>query len=179
MVVIHDGPLTPDKSYDIPFEPARPFWVMEYISKSSELKDFEISFKKYEEYLKVPYYLLFYPENQELTLFRLGDTKYVSVKPNRKGRCAIPELDLEVAIHNGWCRYWYQNKLLPLPADLLHHVESLERKLAAERKHRRAEAKRAEQEAKRAEQEKRLRLNSEEELRMLRAELEQLKGRQS
>src|SRR5262245_18097060 len=35
MVVVHDGPLNPEGSYDTPFQPAAPFWTLEYVSKSN------------------------------------------------------------------------------------------------------------------------------------------------
>src|SRR5204862_104462 len=83
----------------------RPFWVMEYVSKRNKRKDYEDNFKKYEQELKVRYYLMFNPEAQEMTLFRHNGKKYVSVKPNRHGRCAVPELDMEVALLDGWVRF--------------------------------------------------------------------------
>ena len=80
-----------------PLDPARPFWVLEYVSKSSKRKDYDKNMVKYERRFKVPYYLLFQPEAQELTLYKHNGQKYVSVKPNEHGRYAIPELELEVA----------------------------------------------------------------------------------
>src|SRR5262249_5322175 len=71
-VVLCDTPINAETSYDIPLQPVGPFWVLEYVSKRSERKDYEDSFDKYERELKVPYYLLFYPDNQELTLFHHG-----------------------------------------------------------------------------------------------------------
>ena len=40
----------------------------------------------------MPYFLLLYPDAQELTLSRHTGEKYVAVKPNERGRLAIPEL---------------------------------------------------------------------------------------
>jgi hypothetical protein len=71
-----------------------------------------------EQPLKVPYFLLFHPEEQELSLYRHKGKKYVSVKPNKQGRYPIGQLELEVALHEGWIRFWYQGRLLPLPGDL-------------------------------------------------------------
>ena len=118
MVVRYDGPISVEGSYDLALQPASPLLVLEYVSKSSKRKDYEGSFRKYELELEVPYYLLFYPETQDLSLFRRGKKKYISVKPNEAGRLAIPELDLEVAVLGEWARYWYRGELLRLPADL-------------------------------------------------------------
>jgi Uma2 family endonuclease len=127
MVVVSDQPLEAITSYNLPLEPVPPYWVLEYVSKGRRRKDYEDNFDKYERDLKVPYYLTFYPDNQELTLYRHTGTKYVSVKPNDQGRLAIPELDLEVALLGGWVRYWYRGELLPLPDELLRGLDEARR----------------------------------------------------
>jgi Uma2 family endonuclease len=126
MVVIHDEPIRADGSFDTPLQPVAPFWVLEYVSKHNRRKDYEDSFRKYERELKVPYYLLFYPDNQELTLFRLRGKKYQTVTANAAGRHPIRELEIELALLDGWVRYWYQRKLLPLPADLQRTIQQLQ-----------------------------------------------------
>jgi Uma2 family endonuclease len=142
MVVRHDGPLEIGNSFAVELQPVGPFLVLEYVSKGSRRKDYEGSFRKYERELKVPYYLLFYPETQDLSLFHRGARKYVSVKPNEAGRLAIPELDLEVALLDGWARYWYRGELLQLPADLQTSLdESREETRRAEVRARHAEEK--------------------------------------
>src|SRR5207237_4889465 len=108
--------------------------------------DYEDNFQKYERELKVPYYLVFYPEDQELTLYRHNKRKYVTVKPNAHGRYPIPELDLELGLLDGWVRFWYQGELLPLPADLQRDLDLTRRQLVhAQEQARQAEAQ-AEQE---------------------------------
>ncbi len=159
MVVLHDEPIEADGSYDVPIQPVGPFWVMEYVSKHNNRKDYEKSFDKYERELKVPYYLLFYPDNQELTLYRLKGRKYVSVKPNEDDRYAIPELDVEIALLDGWVRYWQEGKLLPLPAELQRDLD--------------AALRRAETAEQRAEQERAARLALEREVEQLRSQLRQ------
>jgi Uma2 family endonuclease len=129
MVVVHDQPIQAEGSYDLPLQPVGPFWVLEYVSKHTHRKDNEDSYRKYERELKVPYYLLFYPEGPELTLFRLGAKKYASVTADATGRHPLPELDMAVALHQGWVRYWFQGQLLPLPADLQSQVEQLQTRL--------------------------------------------------
>ncbi len=123
MVVVHAEKICAEGSYDVPHQPVKPFWVLEYVSRNNKRKDYEENFDKYERELKVPYYLTFYPDDEELTLYRLRRSRYVSVKPNKNGRLAIPELDLEVAILDGWVRFWYQGELIPLAEDLLHELE--------------------------------------------------------
>jgi len=118
MVVLTDQPTRAVTSYNVPLEPDRPFWMLEYVSKGSRRKDYEDSFQKYERELKVPYYLVFYPDAGELTLYRHNKRKYVTVKPDEHGRYAIPELDLEAGILDGWVRFWHKGELLTLPADL-------------------------------------------------------------
>jgi Uma2 family endonuclease len=134
MVVLHDQPIKADGSFDVPLQPVGPFWVLEYVSKHNKRKDYEDSFDKYERELKVPYYLIFYPDNQELTLYKLKGRKYVSVKPNEHGRLALPRLELEMALLDGWVRFWYKGELLPLPGELLRQRdEERQARLAAER----------------------------------------------
>jgi hypothetical protein len=114
-------------------EPVGPFWVLEYVSKHSKRKDYEDNFDKYERDLKVPYYLVFYPENQELTLYRHAGKKYDSVKPNQQGRYAIPELDIEVRLLDGWVRFWHRGELLPLPAELQRKLDEAQHRADEER----------------------------------------------
>ncbi len=118
MVVIHTEAIDAEGSFDAPFQPVGPFWVLEYVSQGNKRKDYDENFRKYESELKVPYYLIFYPDGQELTLYRRGRTRYASVRPNEHGRYAIPELEVEVALLDGWVRFWFRGKLLPLPADM-------------------------------------------------------------
>jgi hypothetical protein len=84
---------------------------------------------KYEHELKVPYYLLFVPEEQELTLYQHTGEKYVSVKPNEHGRYPIPKLELELGLLEGWVRFWFRGKLLPLPAELQQELNEVRQRL--------------------------------------------------
>jgi len=129
MVVVWPEAIDADGSYDLPFQPARPFWVLECVSKHNKRKDYEESFEKYERQLKVPYYLVFYPDAGELTLYRHNGRKYVSVKPNAQERYAIPELEIELGLVDGWVRYWRQGELLPLPADLQKSLDETRQRL--------------------------------------------------
>lgn len=164
MVVIHDKPIDAEGSYDLPLQPVRPFWMLEYVSKSNSRKDYEDNMRKYEHELKVPYYLLFAPGEQELTLYRHNNEKYVSVVPDENGRCGIVELDLAVGLLDGWVRFWHTGELLPLPADLLRSLEDTQKQLAEM-------TRRAEAQTRRAEAETQARLAVERELEKLRAQL--------
>jgi Uma2 family endonuclease len=124
MIVVHPEPLQADGSYDIPFQPVGPTCVLEYVSKSNKRKDYDDNMRKYERELKVPYYLLFFPDAQELSVYQLNaDRNYVSVKPNQDGRLAIPELELQVALLGRWVRYWFRGELLPLPGDYQRNMD--------------------------------------------------------
>jgi Uma2 family endonuclease len=145
MAVISKEPLQVEGHFSVPLQTARPFWVMEYVSKHNKRKDYDRSFKKYERELKVPYYLIFYPDNQELSLYKHTGRKYVSVKPNEHGRYPIPELEIEVALLDGWVRFWFRGHLVPLPADM-------ERQLTEERRRVEEATRRADEETRRAEE---------------------------
>ena len=145
MVVVHADPIEAVGHFSLQIQPVAPFWVMEYISKGSERKDYVKNMRKYEGQLKVPYYLTFYPDHQELTLFRHTGTRYSSVHPDENGLHAIPELEMAVSLVDGWARYWFRGEMLPLPADLQRDLDETRRQLArsqrvATRANRRADA---------------------------------------
>lgn len=171
MVIIHPEPVIAEGSFDVPLQhPIKPLWMLEYVSRSNRRKDYVDSFTKYERDLKVPYYLLFYPEDQELTLYRHNGRKYVTVTPNEQERRLIRELELEIGLLDGWARYWYRGELLPLPAELLRDLE-LERRQSEEyRQQAEQERHRAEQAEQRADQERQMRLALEQELERLRSQ---------
>lgn len=135
MIVVHPKPIEAVGSYDMEVQPVGPVLVLEYVSKHSERKDYDENYEKYEEELKVPYYLIFYPDADEVTLFKLGEKGYVAVHPNAAGRLAITELELEAALHEGWVRFWFRGELLPLPGDLLKErdAERVARQAAEQR----------------------------------------------
>lgn len=130
MVLVHGQPIDAEGSYDIPLQPVPLFWVLEYVSKKNRRKDFEDSMPRYEQDLKVPYYLLFVPDEQDLTLYHHSGKKYTPIKPNEHGRCAIPELELELGLRDGWVRYWFRGELLPLPAELRRERDQVRQRLA-------------------------------------------------
>jgi Uma2 family endonuclease len=171
MVVVHDGPIRAIKSFNIPFEQAKPFFILEYVSEDNRRKDYVDNMRRYESDLIVPYYLLFEPEKKQVVVFKLSTAKrkYVSVRPNENDRLAIPELELEVGLVNEWVRFWFRGKLVGLPAEREKALEDMARQLRAARRQVRSaeEQVRSEREARDA---------AEAELAKLRDELKRLRG---
>ena len=159
MVVVSKEVPDPNGSYDLPLQPARPFWVLEYVSKHNQRKDYEDSFDVYEQELEVPYYLIFYPETQDLSLYRYNGRYYVTVKPNAQERYPIPQIEIELALLDGCVRFWFHGRLLPLPAELQEElddarwqIEQLNKSVEDERRRANDESKRADDAARRANQ---------------------------
>ena len=162
MVVLSEEPIEAMGSFNVPLQHAKPFWVPEYVSKQSSRKDYHLSLRKYEQELRVPYYSIFYPDNEDMTLFQLDKSgKYVSVKPNKQGRCPIRKLDLEIGILDHWMRYWFQGELLPLPGELLGQLEAATQRL--------------QKEFQRAEKAERAMLEMQKEMQKMREEMEKLR----
>lgn len=183
MVVLWHEKIEAETSYDVPFQPVGPFWVLEYVSKNTRRKDYNDNFDKYEKYLHVPYFLLFYPEIQDLTLYRFKDQKYVTVLPNDQGRYPLPELEIEVAILGEWVRFWFRGELLPLPAELQAMLDETRLRWEEEKHRADVEQQRADEQQRRAdraeqqaEQERNARLALEQELEQLRTQLRQSQG---
>ena len=165
MVIVHDERIDAVGSFNVPLQPVGPTLILEYVSQGNQRKDYVDNRVRYAHDLKVPFYLLFEPEPQKLTVLQLKGAKYVTVKPNSDGRLAIPPLELEVALHDSWVRFWFRGELLPLPGELL-----LERD---------AERLRADREKLRADEERTARLTMEAENARLREELSRLKSPRS
>jgi Uma2 family endonuclease len=159
---ICDRPPATETSFNLELEPVGPLLTMEYVSPSNPRKDYRQNFVKYERELKVPYYLLFYPEWQDLRLHHLEGDSYRVLTPNARGRLELGELELEVALRDRWVRFWYRGHLLELP-------DELQRQREQERQRAEQERQRAEQERQRAEQERQQRAAAEAEVARLRA----------
>src|SRR5205807_2592729 len=109
-------------------------------------------------------------------LFHHDGTRYASVVPDAQGRRAIPELDLEVALLDGWVRFWFRRELLPLPGELQRQLDETRRELS-EANRRNEESTRQLTEANRRSNEMSKQLTAtEDELARLRSELERLRS---
>lgn len=118
-MVVLGPPTEPDlASYPVELEPAPPFWMLEYVSPRNPRKDYVDNFQKYEQELRVPYYLLFEPDRQALSVYRHDGERYMRLEPDANGRVAIEELELEIGLKDRWVRFWYQGELLRLPGEL-------------------------------------------------------------
>lgn len=117
-VFVHAAPLDIGNSFDIPFQPVRPFFVLEYLTEANRRRIQE-NYELCERKLEIRYYLRFDFNASTLELFKLDGGKYSTILPNAFGRYAIPELELEVALLDKWVRYWFRGELVPLPGDLL------------------------------------------------------------
>jgi Uma2 family endonuclease len=137
MVVLSEKPLRAVTSFNLPVQPVWPFWVLDYVSRSGRHQDYEDRYHKYEKELKVPYFLVFCPDNQDLGLYRYAKRGYQELLPDANGRYPVPELELEVGLLDGWVRLWHRGALLSLPAELRSQLVDTRRLLTAERKARR------------------------------------------
>jgi Uma2 family endonuclease len=176
MVVVWNEPIQAEGSYDMPLQPIKPLWVLEYVSKSNKRKDYEESHDKYERDLKIPYYLLFYPETQDLTLYKHNGRKYVTVLPDDQNRYPIPDLELEVGLLDGWVRYWFRGELLLLPGDLQRDLDAAKQQVTALQQRVEAADQRAEAEKQRAEAAERQAAQDRQALMALQQELERLRA---
>lgn len=170
MVVVWAEPIEAEGSYDLPLQPTGPFWVLEYVSRHNKRKDYNDNFDKYEKELKVPYFLLFYPETQDLTLYRYAGKKYVAVAPKEHGRLAVPPLEIEVALVDGWVRFWFRGELLPLPAELQRELDETRQELQHTKRQLGLEKQRVQELDKQLERERQARQALEEEVKRLRGE---------
>jgi len=131
MVIVWPEPIDKLKAFHLELQPVGPTLVMEYVSESNKRKDYEDNFARYRDHLHVPYYLLFEPDAQKLKVLHLEEGKYEPVAANAAGRLAIPELELEVALLDGWVRYWHRGTLLALPGELLNQLRAKDDQLDA------------------------------------------------
>jgi Uma2 family endonuclease len=129
MVQISPTPCSTRGSFNPELEDVSVFWVLEWVTRSSEGKDYGDSFRKYEDELQVPYCLSFNPETEppDFRLYRHNGTGYIAVPPNAAGRFLVPELELEVGLLEGWVRFWHRGQLLELPGKLEEQMNEFRR----------------------------------------------------
>jgi Uma2 family endonuclease len=133
LIVLHDRELNGTGSFTTTLEQARLFMALEYVSEGSKRKDYVDNMARYEQDVRMPYYLLFEPEKKLLTLYRRSAKlkRFVSVKPNAAERYPIPKLELEVGLYEDWMRFWFRGRMLPLPAELDEMLEHTAERLRA------------------------------------------------
>lgn len=171
MVLVWQEPIKANLSFDLPLQPVRPLWVLDYLSRHTNRKDYQDHFHKYECELKVPYYLRIDTDNRQFILYHHTGQQYVPVEPNAKGRLDLPQLKLEIGLLDETVRYWYQDELLLLPGELLRELEKY-RRLFDEAKQEADDAERRADEAKQlADEMKKARLALEQEANRLRSQL--------
>jgi hypothetical protein len=110
-----------------------------------------------------------------LTLYHHNGKRYASVLPNVQGRYPIPELHLELAILDGWVRFWYRRKLLPLPADMERELADVKQQLAREKRRADEQERRLDEQLRLAAHAEEKRKTAERKLAELRAKLERLR----
>lgn len=122
MVVLSREPIDAYLSFDLALQPAKPFWMLDYVSRHNKRKPYAEHFKKFEQELRVPYYLVFHSDDADMTLYHLERNRYVAVHPNEQGRLPIPELELETGLVGKWMRYWFRGKLLTSQGERLREL---------------------------------------------------------
>ncbi|MGQ7327410.1 Uma2 family endonuclease, partial [Streptococcus suis] len=90
-------------SFNLSIEEAKPFMAIEYVCNSSQERDYEEKFEIYRDTLHVPYYLTHEPDDLRLHHYDPSGG-YVRVAANEHGRFAIPEMETEVGLVDGWAR---------------------------------------------------------------------------
>src|SRR5262249_44808639 len=121
MVVVHPSLIKANDSFDLAEQSAVPCCVLDYVVEGSIRKNYDDNHPGCNA-MKGPYYLPSKRDVQELPLYKHNGRKYVSAKPNKNERYAVPKLELEAAILDEWVRFWSRGELLPLPADLLNQL---------------------------------------------------------
>lgn len=134
MIVVHPTPLRVLGHYSLPLQPFAPSLVVDYVCEQGERKHDASNRKKYEEDLKIPYYLRIYPDAHELTLLRHDGTRYAPVLPDAAGRYPIPELEMAVSLVEGQTRYWSRGEMLPLMHELFRQLQQAKQEAARQRR---------------------------------------------
>jgi uncharacterized small protein (DUF1192 family)/Uma2 family endonuclease len=132
LVVLHDRPIIATGSFTTTVEQAQLFMALEYVSESNKRKDYVENMEWYEQ-VRMPYYLMFEPEKKLILLHRWSPKagRLVSITANAAERFPIPKLELEVGLHDDWMRFWFRDKLLPMPAELAETLAFTQEKLGA------------------------------------------------
>jgi Uma2 family endonuclease len=152
------------RSYVLWQELVHPLVVIEYVSRDgSEERDAtpeKGKFWVYEQIIQPTYYVIYDPDQEELSVFELVHGQFQPLSPTDAGRFRITPMEIDFGIWQGeylgapasWLRAWDWKGKLILTAEELLEIE----KQSAEQERTRAEQERtrAEQERTRAEQER-------------------------
>ena len=129
MVVVGDIEPKMRLSYSLKLEGVKPLMSMEYVSDSSEGKDYGESYDKYELELQLLYCVIYDPRNFDLQIYRHDGRQYVQMKPDSNDRYHVPELDVEIGVIEGWMRFWHRGKLVDLPEELDQQLQQQEQRI--------------------------------------------------
>jgi Uma2 family endonuclease len=124
MLVLGDLAERDRTNFPVVLENSPPFMMLEYVSQTSKGKDYGDAYAKYENELRTPYCLFFDPLAQDLRIYRHDGEGYERLEPDLQGRIAVPELDLEIGIHDRWVRYWHRGAMLKVPAELMQEMQA-------------------------------------------------------
>ncbi|MBX3246797.1 MAG: Uma2 family endonuclease [Myxococcales bacterium] len=155
-------------------------WVLEVHVGGDRKKDAELNVARYAR-LGIPEYFIYDRARQHLIGYRLaaGSTTYGRIVP-QAGRYPSEVLGLELSLQHGRLCFFHANAELLTPRDLAARLEGmvaqLERERDEEAERARAEAERARAEAERARAEAERAQRAEDELNLLRAELDRRRG---
>ena len=145
MLVLSAQPIV-DKGYYV-IEHQQPiFMVLEYVSPHGQRKDYDLNFRKYEAHIRPNYALIFDPAENDLRVFRHDGVSFVMLEKNANGRFEIPEIELEIALLDGWARFWHEQELLDLTGELgrkLRDTQASVRRMDTQLRRRDAELERA------------------------------------
>ncbi len=130
MLVVGNVPEHPRSSYATELEPASPLMMLEWVSDSSEGKDYGESFRKYEQELQTAYCLCFHPDKRKWEVYRHDGQRYVQLEPDLNGRVEVPELELRIGLREGWIRFWHQGELLEIPSELQQRLDRQTEKIS-------------------------------------------------
>lgn len=169
VLVVFDVPVYDRMKWVVSAEGKGLDWVLEVHVGGDRKKDAELNVARYAR-VGIPEYFIYDRARQHLFGYRLapGTSSYVRIVP-QAGRHPSEVLGLELSLQQGRLCFWHANAELLTPRDLAARLEDMVAKLESERD---AEAERARAEAERAHAEAERAARAEDELNLLRAELD-------
>jgi hypothetical protein len=125
-IVIHSGPVPLDTDPVYLSAAVQPILAVNYVSADCPRPaDFERQRREAEA--GITYSLVFDADRRSVTGYHLTrPRRYVPLKCDEWNRLAVPELDLEVLVRDGWMRYWFRGELMPLATELAERLAQRE-----------------------------------------------------